>query len=252
MSVVKSNAVRVARPISEIPDLGKQRMLNAVTRGLSIGRWEALEPHAQLVQLRDDEVLSVCYQQTRHLYFPTTAVCMVTGVHNDTNESVDATLIGNEGFVGMWTLTRKLHESVDSKVKFGGAALRFRASIFEQEFEGNSAFRLSILRYLSAQLRVAAQESHCYRHHSIEQQVAKVLVITQSRVSQAEIHLTHQDIASLLGVRREGVSLATHELVNSGLLGQQRGSILIIDSNGLKKRACDCTEMILHEYSGER
>jgi CRP-like cAMP-binding protein len=122
-------------------------------------------------------------------------------------------------------------------------------------FDADPAFRCIVLRYMQALLNAASQTATCYRHHGIEQQVARVLLAIHDRLDGVLLPLTHQVIAGMLGVRREGVTEATNALRRDGLIEYARGRIHLLDLRGLSDRACECYAQIRDEYrrmSGER
>lgn len=220
-------------------DCSRLRMLNGITQRISNERWDVLEPHAEVVELRAGDRIPMQVARPGHILFPTNSIFAVSS-YRESGDSGEAHLIGNEGLVGMGWLLSGNFEASEAVVQTSGYALRFRSTVLQAEYAATSEFRLLVLRHLELRLKAAMQDCFCYRHHLIGQQVAKMLMLTSRRQLQSEVDLTHQSIAAMLGVRREAVSIAAHELSELGLISQRRGHILICDPSGLAQRACDC------------
>jgi hypothetical protein len=228
-------------------DVSRLRLLNAITQKMSTERWDVLEPHAEVVELRVGERIPMQPSRPGHIFFPTNSVCAMSS-YRESGDSSEAHLIGNEGLIGIGWLLSGNFESGEALVQTGGYSLRFRSTILQAEYAAISEFRLTVLGHLELRLKAAMQDCFCYRHHLIGQQVAKILVLTSRRQLQCEVDLTHQSIATMLGVRREAVSLAAHELSDLGLIAQRRGHILICNPSGLADRACDCLTVYGNDY----
>lgn len=225
------------------PLLQRNRLLAALSTDARL----RLLPHAELLQLHAGQALDPVRGTAPRAYFPVTAVASLCHQMPD-GSSAQVAMIGREGMVGLSLLAGAHTASLQSRVQSGGAALALDSARLMQEFaRGGSAMRV-LLRYaqaLMAQMSVAAL---CNRHHAIEQQLARWLLMAAERLGAREIAARQEDVASLLGVRREGVSEAAGRLREAGLIACRRGRFTLLDGAGLKARACGCYELLNAEY----
>lgn len=213
--------------------------VNALTNALPESRWEIWLPHLSVVPLLSGELLSIPRENNRYHYFPISAVLALHCNLTDGFES-EVALIGNEGILGVWAFSERHATPQRSSVQFSGLAFRIEASVVLNEFESVSAFRRLIVGYNSALLDYASQTSACYRHHSLSQQVARTILIASKRLLADRIPLTHDHLARILGVRREGVTVVTNKLKQAGVIKQSRGTITIIQAESLRQASCEC------------
>lgn len=226
------------------PLLQRNRLLAALSTSARL----RLLPHVELVKLQAGQALDPARGAAPCVYFPVTAIASLCQETPD-GSSVQVAMIGHEGMVGLSLLAGPPTRSLRSRVQTAGAALALDSSRLMQEFaRGGSAMRV-LLRYaqaLMAQMSVAAL---CNRHHTIEQQLARWLLMAADRLGAREIATRQEDVASLLGVRREGVSEAAGRLREAGLIACRRGRFTLLDGPGLKARACACYEQLNAEYA---
>lgn len=225
------------------PLLQRNRLLAALSTSARL----RLLPHVELVKLQAGQALDPARGAAPCVYFPVTAIASLCQETPD-GSSVQVAMIGHEGMVGLSLLAGPPTRSLRSRVQTAGAALALDSSRLLGEFErGGSAMRV-LLRYgqvLMTQLSAAAL---CNRHHTIEQQLARWLLMATDRLGAREIAVRQEDVAQLLGVRREGVSEAAGRLRAAGLVAARRGRFTLLDSAGLKARACGCYELLKAEY----
>lgn len=203
------------------------------------------------VQLPLGHVLYESGVQVRHVYFPTTAIVSLLYVMEN-GASAEIAVIGNDGIVGVplfmggnTTLSRAVVQSA-------GDAYRAPAALFMDEFNragGRRAGTLQnlLLRYTQALITQMAQTAVCNRHHSVDQQLCRWLLLSRDRLSTNELVMTQELIANMLGVRREGVTEAAGKLQRDGLIEYRRGHITILDRSGLEARACECYAVVKRE-----
>jgi CRP-like cAMP-binding protein len=231
-----------------------ERIRNRILGQLSRSQWELLQPHSEMRPLKRGKPISSPSEPGARVVFPIDCIVSLRCELADGHGSEFA-MVGNEGVVGISAFTSVEAQSTDAAVQCPGRALSVRTSVMRLMFDADPAFRCIVLRYMQALLNAASQTTTCYRHHGIEQQVARVLLAIHDRLDGVLLPLTHQVIAGMLGVRREGVTEATNALRRDGLIEYARGRIHLLDLRGLADRACECYAQIRDEYrrmSGER
>jgi CRP-like cAMP-binding protein len=174
----------------------------------------------------------------QYIYFPTTAIVALVYMLED-GSSAETALIGNEGMVGMSRLiggSNPCHGIVQS----AGSGYRIKASLLKKEFDQAGPVFHVLLRYLQTLITQSAQTAVCNRHHSVEQQLCRFLLTALDRLASNSISMTHELIASMLGVRREGVSEAAGNLQRAGIIKYSRGKIDVLARPKLEKTACEC------------
>jgi CRP-like cAMP-binding protein len=182
------------------------------------------------------------------LLFPTSAIFSVSS-NSSTGTLAEAGLIGNEGCVGIWSLFDRPSHHVSISLQTTGYALSVSKEFLQQLFLGSPEFRSAVLGYCSFTIKYATQTCFCYRHHSIDQQVVKMILLTMRRTGRTDVKISHQMIATILGVRREGVSTALKRLQSLNLIDQKRCRIQVLLPNSLEREACSCYPIIC-EYLG--
>jgi CRP-like cAMP-binding protein len=228
---ILSSEPRTNHLIAGLPDDARQRWL----------------PRLERVKLPQGRTLHESGSQMRYAYFPTTAV--VSLVYEAANgASMEFVVVGNEGFVGAELLLGGGSTPSRAVVRTAGEALRMPAREMQDEFaRGGSVARL-LLRYTMALTTQVAQVAVCNRHHSLHQQLCRWLLMSLDRIEGDEIIATQEQIANLLGVRREGVTEAALHLQALGLIRYARGHILASDRHGLERQACECYAVVKREY----
>ena len=223
--------------------LDRHKPINALTREVNPFDWPRWEPHASVVYFNKLEDGTQTNHYASVLVFPTTAIFAHSSESFD-GGLAESSLIGNEGVVGAWLLAGTPLLKTHFLLHTAGFGITVSAEFLIREFAVSSEFRRAILRHASAMVRYATQTCFCYRHHTIEQQVVKMILLTAQRTGSLNIPMTHQMIGNILGVRREGVSEAFKTLRSEQLVEQKRGGILILNSVGLESRACECYHLM--------
>jgi CRP-like cAMP-binding protein len=197
------------------------------------------------------ELGDVLYEPDRpmeYLYFPTTAVVsLVYTMLNGTTAEMG--LVGNEGVVGIALFMGGDTTPNRAIVQVAGGAFRLRALAVRAEFQRAGAVQLALLRYTQALITQISQTAVCNRLHSIEQRLSRWLLLTRDRVPGDAIQMTQEFIAHMLGVRREGVTVAAQHLQEAGLIRYVRGHITILDRPGLEATACECYRVVRDEFT---
>lgn len=228
-------------------DASSARMSNQVLAALPYLEWRRLEPHLELVEVPAGAMLYESGVVLQHVYFPTTAVVSLVSLMQD-GTSVEVAVVGNEGVVGVCAFMGGGHALSGAVVQSPGRALRMSARSIAWQANRSDTFLQQLLRYTQALFTHMAQTSACNRHHALDQQLCRWLLLNLDRRHGNEIVLTQERIADLLGVRREGVTGAALKLQKAGLIQYRRGRIAILDRAGLEDRSCECYAVVRRAY----
>jgi CRP-like cAMP-binding protein len=219
---------------------------NRVLAGISskdYGGLDQLEP----VQLRFGQILYEAGGKIGHVYFPIDSlISLLTAV--DKRRSLEVGMVGNEGMTGMPFILGMGVSGVRALVQGAGRALRMSAVPFRIEFDRNQPLRQALFRYTYALMAQISQTAACNRFHEAEARLARWLLMTRERVGSDEFPLTHEFLAHMLGLRREGVTEAASALKRRGLIDYRRGKIQILDLKRLKTSSCSCYQTIKTVY----
>lgn len=208
---------------------------------------ERLRPQLTPVTLALGDVLYEPDRAMAYMYFPTTAVVSLIYTMVD-GTTAEMGLVGNEGVVGIALFMGGDTTPNRAIVQVAGAAFRLQAPALRAEFVRAGAVQLALLRYTQALITQISQTAVCNRLHAIEQRLCRWLLLTRDRVPSDAIQMTQEFIAHMLGVRREGVTLAARHLQEAGLIRYVRGHITILDRPGLEATACECYRVVKDEF----
>jgi CRP-like cAMP-binding protein len=208
---------------------------------------ERLFPHLELVPLPLGEALYESGGRLDHVFFPTTAIVSLLYVMED-GASAEIAVVGNEGMVGIALFMGGETMPNRAVVQSAGHAYRLKGQLLKQEFNGSGALQHLLLRYTLALLTQMAQTAVCNRHHSVDQQLCRWLLLSLDRLPSNQLRMTQELIANMLGVRREGVTEAAGKLQRAGLIDYSRGHITVLDRPGLEARVCECYEVVRKEF----
>lgn len=221
--------------------------LNHLLAALPEEDYARLLPHLELVPLPLGHVLHESGMQMRHVYFPTTSIVSLLYVMED-GASAEIAIVGNEGVVGVALFMGGESTTSRAVVQSAGHAYRMKAQLLKDEFYHAGPMQRLLLRYTQALLTQMAQTAVCNRHHTLDQQFCRWLLLSLDRQSSSELVMTQELIANMLGVRREGVTEAAGNVQRAGLIKYSRGRITVIDRAGLEARACECYEVVKKEF----
>ncbi|MDF1566528.1 MAG: Crp/Fnr family transcriptional regulator [Spirochaetaceae bacterium] len=185
--------------------------------------------------------------QLEYVYFPTTAIVSLLYILMD-GASAEIAVVGNEGIVGVALFMGGETMPNRAVVQSEGQAYRLPGRVLKQEFNQGGALQHLLLRYTLAMLTQMAQTAVCNRHHSVDQQLCRWLLLSLDRLPANELNMTQELIANMLGVRREGVTEAAGRLQKAGLIHYHRGRITVLDRPGLEARVCECYEVVRREF----
>src|SRR5450830_1725698 len=208
--------------------------------------FEPLVAHLELVPMALGQMLYEPGGQLRHAYFPTTAIVSLHYV-TESGASAETAGVGNEGVVSISLFMGGDTTSSSAVVQTAGHAFRLERHLLKQEFDRAGLLQRLLLRYTQALMTQMAQTAACNRHHSVEQQLCRWLLLTMDRVPARELVMTQELVASTLGVRRESVTEAAGKLQNDGYIRYRRGHIGVIDRAGLETRSCECYAVVKNE-----
>jgi CRP-like cAMP-binding protein len=221
---------------------------NRVLAALPNAVYERLGKHLEPVPLPVGTAVHEAGAAPKYLLFPTAGIVSLIQVAEN-GASTELAVVGSEGVVGCSTFLGG--ESMPSRavVQSAGSAARLPVSALQIEFKRNGDFARHLLRYTQALITQMAQNAVCYRHHPIEKQLCRWLLAHLDRLPGSEVMMTQEMIASMLGVRREGITEAAGKLMDAGLIHYSRGRITVRDRAGLEKRACECYRVVSREYA---
>jgi len=208
---------------------------------------ERLIQHLELVRMPLGDVLYESGSELYHVYFPTTAIVSLLYVMLD-GASAEIAVVGNEGIIGVALFMGGETMPNRAVVQSAGHAYRLKGQLLKQEFNRSGELQHLLLRYTQALLTQMAQTAVCNRHHSLDQQLCRWLLLSLDRLPSNELVMTQELIANMLGVRREGVTEAAGNLQKAGLIAYRRGRITVLDRAGLEARACECYAVVKKEF----
>ncbi|MCY7306305.1 MAG: Crp/Fnr family transcriptional regulator [Rhodoferax sp.] len=225
------------------PDPRKNRLLAA----LPAAEWTRWEPHLQLVDLPLGKVLYEPGGELEHVYFPTTAIISLLYVMEN-GASAEIAVVGREGLLGISLFMGGQSTPSRALVQSAGEGFQLPSAMIQSEFNNSNPVMQLLLRYTQALITQMAQTAVCNRHHSLDQQLCRWLLLSLDRLSGNELVMTQELIANMLGVRREGVTEGALKLQNAGLIRYSRGRINVLDRKGLEARTCECYAVVKKEY----
>jgi len=205
-----------------------------------------LQPQLELIPLPLGWAVYESGRDQGYVYFPTTAIISLLYVMED-GSSAEIAIVGNEGLVGISLFMGGETTPSRAVVQSAGYGYRLRAAALKKEFERGGEVQHLLLRYTQALITQMAQTAVCNRHHSLEQQLCRWLLLSLDRLPSNELQMTQELIANMLGVRREGVTEAAGKLQKDGLITYSRGHITVIDRPALEKRVCECYAVVKKE-----
>ncbi len=221
---------------------------NHLLAALPQAEFELLEPQLELVSLPVGEMVYEPGQRLQHAYFPTTAVVSLYYV-TESGAAAESAGVGNEGMVGLPLILGGGSTPSSAVVQIGGHAYRLERQQLQQAFAHTRLLQGLLLRYTQALLTQMAQTAACNRHHSVEQQLSRWLLLTQDRGPGREMAITQELVAGMLGVRRESVTAAAGTLKQQGYIRYRRGHITVLDPEGLQAHTCECYAVVKDELA---
>lgn len=207
---------------------------------------ERIYPHLQLVEMPLGKVVHEPGSVYRYAYFPTDCIVSLLYILED-GASTEISIVGNDGLVGLALFMGDGATPRRAVVQSGGYAYRLPGQKLSEEFHRSAAIRLLLLRYTQTLITQMAQTVVCNRHHSVDQQLCRWLLLSLDRLPANELTMTHELIANMLGVRREGVTEAVSKLQRLGVIDHSRGHITVLDRPALERLSCECYAVVKRE-----
>ena len=221
---------------------------NHLLAALPTAEFERLAPYLEPVELLLGDVLYESGGQLQHVYFPTTAILSLHYVMENGSSSEIAG-VGNEGVLGISLFMGGNTTPSRAVVQTGGLGYRLKAKLMMDEFKRAGPMQQLMLRYTQALITQMSQTAACNRHHSLVQQLCRWLLLTLDRMPTNELIMTQELVASMLGVRREGVTEAAGKLQQAGVISYRRGHITVLDRAGLESQVCECYDVVKREFA---
>ena len=220
---------------------------NQLLAALQEADWQRLQPYLEPVEMPLGQVLYESGRPMSHVYFPTTAIVSLLYVMEN-GASAEIAVVGYEGVVGITLFMGGGTTPSRGVVQSAGMGVRLSAQRIKDEFNRSGPVMHLLLRYTQALIAQMVQTAACNRHHSLDQQLCRWLLLSLDRLPGNELVMTQELIANMLGVRREGVTEAALKLQAAGLIRYARGRITVLDRKGLELRTCECYGVVKHEY----
>jgi CRP-like cAMP-binding protein len=220
---------------------------NLLLAALPPMEWQRWEAQLESTALPLGQVLYESGGMLSHVYFPTDAIVSLLYVMEN-GASAEIAVVGNEGLVGVSLFMGGESTPSRAVVQSAGTGFRLRAQLVKDEFNRSGPVLHLLLRYTQALITQMAQTAVCNRHHSLDQQLCRWLLLSLDRLRDNELIMTQELIANMLGVRREGVTESALKLAQDGLIRYARGRISVLDRPGLERRTCECYSVVKKEY----
>jgi CRP-like cAMP-binding protein len=223
------------------------KQCNLLFRCIPPSEWNALQFFFEKVELGIGEVLSEPGRKSPYVYFPVNSIISILyGLEN--GSSAEIAIVGNEGLVGISILLGGESTSTRAVVQSAGQAFRIKSNILLDMFNKSGPLQHLLLRYTQALITQMAQTAVCNRHHTLDQQLCRWLLLSIDRLTGEELNMTQELIANMLGVRRESVTEAAQKLQDAGLIKYSRGHITVLDRTAMEHRCCECYRVVKAEY----
>jgi CRP-like cAMP-binding protein len=220
---------------------------NHILAALPLAEFDRLLPDLELVVMPLGEVLCESNGQLDYVYFPTTSIISLLYVLEN-GASAEIAIVGNEGLLGISLFMGGETTPSRAVVQSAGHGYRLKAQLLKNEFNRAGPTLHLLLRYTQALITQMTQTAVCNRHHSVEQQLCRWLLLSLDRLPSDSLNMTQDLIANMLGVRREGVTEAAGSLQRAGLIRYSRGHIKVLDRPGLERTVCECYAVVKQEF----
>lgn len=219
---------------------------NYLLAALPAGVRQTFIDKLELVEMPLGKVVYESNDDAHFVYFPTNSIVSMLYVMEN-GASAEISVVGNEGMVGVAVFMGGVSTPSRAVVQSGGYAYRLSARALKEEFDTHGSLMILLLKYTQSLITQMAQTAVCNRHHSIDQQLCRWLLLSLDRLRSNTLVMTHELIGNMLGVRREGVSEAANKLQKLGVIEYSRGRITVLDRPKLEQLACECYEVVIRE-----
>jgi CRP-like cAMP-binding protein len=220
---------------------------NLILAALPTHEFKRLSEQLESVELRLGEILHMPEEQIEYVYFPIVGVISLVAILQD-GETVEAGIVGREGMVGIPIVLGVDTTTNQALVQGGGKALRMKANSLKAYLRNDGVLWPLLLRYVHAMFAQVSQTAACNRVHTLNERLARWLLLTHDLRGRDKFDLTHEFLANMLGTRRAGVSVAASSLREAGLIDYSRGQVIMLDRKGLEGASCECYGIVKAEY----
>lgn len=220
---------------------------NQLLASLPAVRFKEIQPHLERVKMRRGEIVYKAGESIPYVYFPESCIISMVTVFED-GTSIECGMIGREGMTGTTLALSDGASSREAYVQVTGSALRIKARNFCAAMEGGGVFQRSVLTYTSTFIEQVIQTGACSSHHSLNERLARLLLMCNDRTDGNKVFITHEFIAQMLGTYRPNVTNAAVSLKEQELIDYRRGLITILDKKGLETASCECYKIIKKCY----
>ena len=220
---------------------------NLILKSLPSDIYARLAPHLEPVALESSQIIHKAHDPVSHFYFPDYAIISVVSIMSD-GATVEVGVVGREGASGINALLGHDSSPNQSLIQVPGSGLRIKTHPLLTEFKRGGVLQNMLLRYVNSLIAQVSQTAACNRLHTVEERLARWLLMTHDRTHGDELPLTHEFIAQMLGTRRAGVTGAAIALQTEGFIRYSRGNITILDRAGLEGFACECYKIVKREF----
>ena len=221
---------------------------NKILASLPVAEYERLSPHFETVELPHGQPVEEFHLQEKYLHFPLSGIVSLI-VLLESGATQEVAVVGFEGALGLTSIMAGYpFPSVETKIQAIGTAIRIPARVVMKEFEQCKVFQQKLLSFTQVLILQIAQTAACNRHHSLEQQFARWLLMSLDRIDGSEVSMTQEVISHMLGVRREGVNAAARALQARGVIDYARGRISVLNREELSSVSCECYRVVEKEY----
>ncbi len=221
---------------------------NFLLDALSEADFERVKSKLESVSLKLGEVLYESGEKMDYVYFPTTAIISLLYIMEN-GATAEIGVVGNDGIIGVSLFMGGDTTTSRAIIQSAGSAVRMKVTDMKAEFALGGRFQELLLRYTQALMTQISQTAVCNRLHSIEQQLCRWLLLSHDRLDSDKLVMTHDLISNMLGVRREGITLAAQKLATRKLILNSRGTMTVIDRQGLEDAVCECYKVVNEEYN---
>ena len=221
---------------------------NHLLASLSNDEFARFQSKLEPVSLKLGTVLYESGDRLDHAYFPTTAIISLLYIMEN-GSTAEIGVVGNDGILGIALFMGGETTNSRAIVQSAGEVFKIKAQDLKTEFGRGGTFQTMLLRYTQALMTQISQTAVCNRLHSLEQQLCRWILLSHDRLNSDKLVMTHDLISNMLGVRREGVTLAAQKLAEKGLITNTRGTIILIDRQGLENAVCECYQVVNDEYN---
>ena len=229
--------------MATVADPKQNHLLDALLKS----EFDRISPNLEYVALPLGKVLYESGGLLEHVYCPTTSIISLLYVMEN-GSAAEIAVVGNEGILGISLFMGGETTSSRAVIQSAGYAYRLKAQLLKDEFNRGGPVQRLLLRYTQALITQMAQTAVCNRHHTVEQQLCRWLLLSLDRLASDELTMTQELIANMLGVRREGVTEAAGRLQRDGIINYSRGHIAVLDRKALENRSCECYKVVKAEF----